>query len=180
MNLYKSELLPYLTFRTAAMHHACDTVLAPLDSFQTRFLSELGISKEDALFQFNLASLSCRWDIAMLWLLHRCALRKGLEHFHDLFKVSAAPRCNTRSGSRMHGRQLVDIRNRQFLEIERRSALGLIWIYNRVPEAIGSNDTVKDFQGNLQLLLKELITSGCTDWKITFSQRIPYYLHPVR
>ena len=80
----------------------------------------------------------------------------------------------------MNGRQLVDIRNTQFLEIERRSALGLIWIYNRVPEAIGSNDTVKDFQGNLQLLLKELITSGCTDWKITFSQRIPYYPHPVR
>ena len=54
----------------------------------------------------------------------------------------------------MHGRQLVDIRNKQFLEVKRRSAFDLIWIYNRIPEAITSDDTVKDFQGNLQLLLK--------------------------
>ena len=49
----------------------------------------------------------------------------------------------------MHGRQLVDIRNKEFMEIERRSALGLIWIYNRLPEAIISNDTVQDLQRNL-------------------------------
>ena len=80
----------------------------------------------------------------------------------------------------MHRRQLVDIRDRQLSEIASRMALGLIWIYNRLPEAITSNDAVKDFQRNLQLLLKEQIISGCTDWKITFSQRIPYYPHPVR
>ena len=146
----------------------------------TRLLFEFGISEEDALFHFNLAPLSWRRDIAMLGLLHRCALGKGPEHFKDLFNVSTAPRRNIRNGSRMHGSQLVDIRNKHCLEIERRSALGLIWIYNRIPEAITSDDTVKDFQGNLQLLLKERIVTGCTDWNITFSQRIQNYLRYIR
>ena len=102
VNLYKSPLLSYLEYRAAAIYNACDTVLAPLDSFQTRFSFELDISKED---DFNLAPLSCRRDIATLGLLHRCALGKGPEHFNDFFNVSTAPRRNTRSGSRMHGRQ---------------------------------------------------------------------------
>ena len=110
-NLYKSQLLSYLKYRTAGIYHACDTVLAALNSFQTKFLSMIGISEEDAMFHFNLAPPSCRRNIAMLGLLHRCALGKSLEHLKHLFNVLKAPRRNTRSGSRMHGRQLVDICN---------------------------------------------------------------------
>ena len=36
--------------------------------------------------------------------------------------------------------------DRNFLEIERRSALGLIWIYNRLPEDIVSKVSVKKIQ----------------------------------
>ena len=104
VNLYKSQLLSYLKYRTAGIYHACDTVLAPLNSFQTRFLSMIGISKEDAMFHFNLAPPSCRRNIAMLGLLHRCALGKGPEHVKDVFNVLTEPRRNSRSGSRMHGR----------------------------------------------------------------------------
>ena len=49
VNLYKSQLLSYFECRTAAIYHACDTVLAPLNQFQNRFLRELGISVENAL-----------------------------------------------------------------------------------------------------------------------------------
>ena len=38
VNLYKNQLLSYLEYRTAAIFHACDTVLAQLDKFQKRFL----------------------------------------------------------------------------------------------------------------------------------------------
>ena len=31
--LYKSKLLSFLEYRTAAIHHACDTTLRPLDNF---------------------------------------------------------------------------------------------------------------------------------------------------
>ena len=180
VNLYKSQVLSYIEYRTAAIYHACDTILAPLDAVQTRFLRELGISEEVALFHFNLAPLSCRRDIAMLGLIHRCVLEKGPEHFGTFFAPSSSLSRNTRSTSRRHGRQIADIRNRRFLEIERRSALGLIWVYNRIPESIISHDCVKDFQRSLQLLLKDHILAGCDDWKDTLSPRIAVYKHPLR
>ena len=34
VNLYKSQLLSYLEYRTPAIYHACDSILAPLDKFQ--------------------------------------------------------------------------------------------------------------------------------------------------
>ena len=180
VTLYKSQLLSYLEYRTAAIYHACNTVLAPLDSFQDRFLSEIGVSDADALFHFNLAPLRCRRDIAMLGLIHRCVLGKGPDHFKTFFQISTNQARNTRSGSARHGRQIIDIRNRRFLEVERRSALGLIWIYNRLPEAIVSNDNVKEFQRNLQLLVKQRLLSGDPDWKNILSPRIAVYRHPLR
>ena len=145
VNLYKSKLLSYFEYRTAAIYHACDTVLAPLNQFQNRCLRELGISVEDALFHFNLAPLQSRRDMAMLGLLHRTALGKGPEHFQAFFKLSIAERHShsTRSGSKQHSRQLLDIRKGHYLEIERRSALGLIWVYNRLPVAIVRHESVK-------------------------------------
>ena len=180
VNLYKSQLLSYLEYRTAAIYHACENILAPLDKFQTRFLRELGISLEDALVHFNLAPLSCRRDMAMLGVLHRAALGKGPEHFKKFFTLSTAEHHCTRSGQGRHSRQLMDIRNEHFLEIERRSALGLIWVYNRLPPEIARHNTVKEFQTSLQHLLKDRVAAGCSDWMITLSPRVPVYCHPLR
>ena len=41
VNLYKSQLLSYVEYRTPAIYHACDSILAPLDKFQDKFLAEL-------------------------------------------------------------------------------------------------------------------------------------------
>ena len=92
--------------------------------------------------------------------------QKGPNHFHAFFKLSIAQRHNhsTRSGSKQHSRQLLDIRKGHYLEIERRSALGLIWVYDRLPVAIVRNESVKEFQRALQILLKERLASGCADW----------------
>ena len=38
VNLYKSQLLSYLEYRTAAIYYACGSILAPLDKFQDKFL----------------------------------------------------------------------------------------------------------------------------------------------
>ena len=180
VNLYKSQLLSYFECSTAAIYHACDTVLAPLDQFQNRCLRELGISVEDALFHFNLAPRQSRRDMAMPGFLHRTALGKGPEHFQAVFKLSIAERHSTRSGSKQHSRQLLDIRKGHYLEIERRSALGLIWVYNRLPVAIVRHESVKEFQRALQILLKERLTSGCADWIGTFSPRIPAYCNLLK
>ena len=61
-----------------------------------------------------------------------------------------------------------------------RSALGLIWVYNRLPADIVRHATVKDFQKSLQEFLKERFVAGCDDWKATFSPRIPACAHPLR
>ena len=100
VNLYKSQLLSYLEYRTAAIYHACDSILAPLYQFQDKFLRELGISAEDALMHFDLAPLQSRRDIAMLGLLHRTALGKGPNHFLQFFKLSKSERQCTGSGAR--------------------------------------------------------------------------------
>ena len=90
VNLYKSQLLSYIEYRTAAIYHACNTVLAPLDEFQNRFLRELGISDEDALFHFNLAPLHSKRGIARLRLLHQRSLDKSPNHFGTFCEICAA------------------------------------------------------------------------------------------
>ena len=111
VNIYKRTLLSYLEYRTAAIYHACDIILAPSDKFHNKFLTEVGILAEDALFHFNLAPLTCRRDMAMLGLIHRCTLGKGPNHFKEVFKRSTAQRRNTRAGSTEHDKQPVDMRN---------------------------------------------------------------------
>ena len=106
VNLYKSQLLSYLEYRTTAIYHACDSILAPLNKFQDKFLAELGISAEDALFHFNLAPLTCMRDMAMLGLIHRGTLAKGPNHCKEVFKRSTAQHRNTR-GRQQGARQAV-------------------------------------------------------------------------
>ena len=151
VHMYKAKVLSYAECKTAAIYHACDTAISQLNRLQDGLLAELCISREDALLEYNLAPLESRRDIAMLGLIHRCTLGNGPEHFRDFFKPATTPRRNTRSGCRLHSKQLMDIRDRPFLEIERRSVLGLIRVYNRLPQDIIDADNIKIFQRNLKL-----------------------------
>ena len=131
VDVYKSRLLGYMEYRTAALYHATDTALAPLDAVQTRFLRALGCTELEALMEFNLAPLAARRDIAMLGVVHRTVLGKGPEHFKAFFKARGQPLTKvTRLGCRRHTKQLVDPRTGAFPELMRRSALGLIAVYN--------------------------------------------------
>lgn len=75
--LYKSKLLGYLEYRTAALYHATATALEPLDKVQDKLLKLVGCTAEEALEHWNLAPLSTRRDVAMLGLVHRTVLGKG-------------------------------------------------------------------------------------------------------
>ena len=92
----------------------------------------------------------------MRGVIHRCMVEKGPDHFGTFVAASSQQKLNTRSASIRDGRQIAAIRNKHFLKIERRSALGLIWVYNRIPDEIVSHDGVKDFKQRLQVLFKEL------------------------
>ena len=91
----------------------------------------------------------------MLGLIHRCVLGKGPPQFAQFFvQENAGPvyRC-TRAQLRRHSRTLVDLLRGKFLEIDRRSALGLIGVYNMLPSNIVGLNSVCTFQGALQKLV---------------------------
>ena len=85
----------------------------------------------------------------------------------------------TRSQTSKHSKQLEDVRDGSFLEVIRRSALGLIAVYNKLPQTAVDAENVSDFEGALQTLLKQRAKAGRMDWRITFSPRMPMYMHPL-
>ena len=81
VDLYKSQGLSYAEYRTSAVYHASNSLPEQIDKVQDRLLRAGGLSRENALFEFNLAPLNARRDMAMLGLIHRCVLGVGPEHF---------------------------------------------------------------------------------------------------
>ena len=159
--LYKSQLLSYIEYRTAAIYHALREILARLDNIQTKFLQDAGVTAEEALMEFNLAPLAMRRDIAMLGLIHRAALGKGPPQLRQLIK--------RRPGSCMIVDPYENVTRRPII---RRSMWGLVPVYNRLGSAAQSKQTVKDFQTGLQERVKRLLQAGHTDrWQCTYSPR---------
>ena len=176
VNLYKSRVLGYLEYRTPAVYHATSSALQPLDKLQERFLREAGVSTFEALMVFNLAPLAARRDVAMLGLIHRCVLEKGPQQFREFFKPAdkrQQPNTRLQKKREKHGRQLHDPRKSSHLNVVRRSALGLVAVYNLLPAAVVRNTEVKDFQRELQELFKKRAEEGEEDWAETFSPRVP-------
>jgi len=169
--LYKSHLLGFLEYRTAAIYHATRNVLEQLDAVQTRFLRKAGVNEVDALVHFRLAPLAVRRDMAMLGLIHRTVLKKGPDHFKSIFRVTSAS---------AHGRPIVeDMRTSLKHPLVKRSALGLAAIYNRLPASFVMTRSVSSFQRKLQQFVTERACAGCADWRETLSPRLPLDGHPV-
>ena len=104
VQLYKSFALSFLEFGVSAYHHAPAFFLSLLDGVQERFLTELGMSKEDALMYYSLAPLSTRRDIALLGVLYRAATGKAPSPLRRLLRPASSlhfPR-DFRQGDRHH------------------------------------------------------------------------------
>ena len=189
VSLYKSRMLGYIEYRTAAIYHASDSLLAPVDEIQTRFLRHLGISEEEALMKFNLTPLCTRRDMAMLGLIHRTVIGKGCPHFKRFFREEENA-SRIRGGGLRHGRQLVEYRdgdasdfmcpNSRPAEYIARSALGLTSIYNMLPPDVVARSSVKEFQRGLQDMVKEAMTAGVGRWQWLLSPRGALWNHPLR
>jgi hypothetical protein len=174
--LYKSHLLSFLEYRTPEIYHARRDGLSRLDNVQQRFLRDVGIDDLSALMHFNLAPLAAGRDIAMLGLIHRTVLGFGPPHFRKHFR-RAEPAELPRG--RHHCRHLVNPRLELRGNIIVRSALGLVAIYNRLPEYIVMLNDVSSFQSSLQKMMLDRATAGCTDWATTYCPRVPLLTHPL-
>ena len=137
--LYKAHLLSYLEYRTPAIYHATRVVLRRLDAVQRNFLHDIGVDGVTALLHFHLAPLSTRRDVAMLGMIHRTVLGKGPPQFGKFFRRDPN-----------HTLKLVDPRQTSRSPLLKRSALGLVAVYNMLPHNVLSAKTVSAFQKGLQ------------------------------
>ncbi len=138
--LFKSHVLPILEFGTAALYHATDSVLKPLDLIFEGFLSELGIDEAEAFLERNFLHLRARRGVARLGLLFRCA--KGMCHpeLRRLFPV------NHVASPESHKFQLVEHLLPSDPAYLQRSVYGLVRVFNSLPSSFVDVDFVSDFQ----------------------------------
>ena len=181
VDLYKAHVLSFVEYRTAAVYHASTKVLNELDAVQRRMMRVAGITELEPLFVFNLAPLRTRRDIAMLGVIHRAALGLGPVQLQRFFRRAreGVVVARTRLQHRRRPRQLVEYRDGQHTEYLKRSALGLVSVYNLLPATVVVVDCVSVFQGALQALVKERALASCEDWQDTLSPRIDLWRHPL-
>ena len=177
--MFKSKVLSYIEYRTAAVYHACDTLLAKIDHVLHFFLRELGIGELDALVKFKLAPLAARRDMAMLGVIHRAMLGKGPQAIRDYFKPAITRRgSGPTTRTRRHARSIEHNRLAVDLEMGRRSLLGLPAVYNLLPGEVIRLEYA--FQGALQRLLVEYAPLGNEDWPTLLCPRRDLVSHPLR
>ncbi len=130
---FKTHVLCLLEQSAGAIYHASETHLASLDSVQTRFVHEMGLSEVDAFLHYNLAPLKLRRDIAVLGLLHKIQLGEAHPDFERLFPKYSdfQPAARTRTAARRHGRQFQEFTGNSYYF--NHSMFGAIRIYNLLP-----------------------------------------------
>ena len=109
------------------------------DEYVAKFLEDAGVTEKDALMNFNLAPLATRRDIAMLGVLHRAMVGQGPPHFKEHFMRENGRRMFRDPRSTLKGPLVV------------RSVLGLVAIYNLLPESCRQTKSVSEFQNELVL-----------------------------
>ena len=113
---------------------------------------------------------------------YRCVLGDGPPQFREYFQMDRghSSGISTRLAEDKHCRQLKEPRVSSSTDIMKRSILGLIAVYNMLPEEVVMSDTVQDFQSLLQELVKLRALAQCDNWKLSLSPRVPLQHHPLR
>ena len=178
--LYKSHVLSFIEYRTPALHFASSSVLNEIDDVQVRFVREIGLSEEFAFMSFNLAPLQVRRDIAMLGVIHRAASRSGPPQLWRFFQRTVSDRGGRPSRNVRHSLQVSEWAPGRNLEIMRRSALGMIRVYNLLAQETVEQQTMKDFQKSLTNLVRDRVVARDSRWKVLLSCRHPLFQrHPL-
>ena len=179
--LYKAHVLSYIEYRTPGLHFASTSVLHEIDDVQSRFLRQINVSDEAAFDSFNLAPLSVRRDIAMLGVIHRAACCEGPPPLWRFFRrdLGSSARRSRRSAQR-HAREVVECNSVHNFEIMRRFALGMIRVYNLLPEDCVNTSKVSEFQRFLSKLVRDRMNAGVVGWRFTLSPRHQLFQnHPL-
>ena len=136
--------------------------------FRLVFLKDVGVDAVTALIEFRLAPLCVRRDIAMLGMIHRTILGKGPEHFKEFFQRDS-----------QGNEYLRDPRHASKSPLIKRSALGLVAVYNMLPPSAVAIKSVSAFQKRLQEFVMTYAAAGHPQWSEVFSPRLPLDSHPA-
>ena len=180
--LYKSHLLSYIECRTAGIHFASSRVLRELDDVQARFIRQFNMSEEAAFMHFNLAPLETRRDIAILGVIHRAAMREGPPQLWKFFCLACPDNVPARSSRhfRPHSMRLAEWPPERNLDVARRSALGMIRVYNLLPHECVLHKTLSEFQRALSGLVRDRVVAGDHRWRHLLSPRPKLFqYHPL-
>ena len=184
IDVYKSQILSFVEYRTPAIYHVCNSALQTLDAVQDSMLRAIGMNDLEALYVANLAPLCVRRDIALLGVIHRAVLGLGPSHFNKFIV-----RRGTDSERWKHSMQLKEYREGHASDFAlpgsrpadyiHNSLFGLLSIYNRLPaDIVEQSNSVAIFQSKLQTLVKSRAINSA-DWKETLSPRVPLHRHPL-
>ena len=81
---FKSQVLSGIDFATPAIYHAPRFYVGVIDRVQEEFCEAIGVSKLEALLEYNLPPLSSRRDMSGLSLIHRVVLGIAPPQFSKL------------------------------------------------------------------------------------------------
>ena len=95
-------------------------------------------------------------------------LGKGPAQFLDFFQRDPS----------QHGKVL-DHRRLSKSPLIKRSALGLVAIYNMLPPTLVAEKSISSFQRELQNVMITYAASGHPQWSEIFSPRLPLASHPL-
>ena len=114
-------------------------------------------------------------------IIHRDALRQGPPPSWKFFQrdVSVRLRRSDRT-SRKHSKCLMEWPAGQNLKIMRRSALGMIRVYNILPQDVVDTQDLKAFQKALTNLVRDRVVAGDSRWPLLLSPRhVLFQHHPL-
>ena len=132
----------------------------------------MGLPEEQALIEYRPALLSTRRDVGMLGVIHRSVIGAGPSHFSKYFVLQgSARRPNGREALHAHDKQIITHRTGKFLDLLSHSILGLIDIYNMLPQYMVNTKDVSEFQRRLQLLVIEMAAAKEPGWRGIYSPR---------
>ena len=168
---FKSQVLSYIESSLVAFGHAANSVISALDNVQVRFLKALGISEEEGIQYFNLAPLHVRRCISTLGMFHKISMGTGPSHLAGLFPSVPKRACGfpTRQLVARHNKQILDRVGGSSTDAFRRSAFGLVRVFNFLPENIVEIKKTSLFQSKLQKAVVKYLCSSTREWHIFLS-----------
>lgn len=164
MRLYKSKVLQFIINSTPAIYYTSNTTLSTVDRVQSRLLRELALTEVRALEDLKLAPLASRRNIAMLGATYCIRIVGANAISRKNYDVSSftetAADGRLRKWRPRHTHQLSNPTTFASTTVMQRSIFGLVYCYNRLPQAIVDVPSIKSQERSLQAALVKTARSG--------------------